>query len=217
MSESDATIALRDAVLFLQRIKSFWFLGCMAWVSHVEAKSLVMKPHHNLLILCMGIAMSAMATEPPAGEGASTEIAVRLDHVTDDWRSPAESGSASYSRAVSLEEDGLFHVTIRSSIGVIRVRGAYRDSALTIPHGRFVFAHANGRVAAAGYYRDGIKTGAWFRYGVGGEQLAVREYSGKTVDEMLDSFGVVSVARTIAAQPMAAHTAQRHMTRPMEF
>lgn len=178
---------------------------------------MVMKKHALLTLLAIGLSGFCSAGDPPAGASAPAALPVRVDRVNHEWRSADPGEPANYIRETRLEEDGLFHVSIRSSIGVVRVRGCYTDSALTVPHGRFVFAHPNGRIACIGEYVHGVKSGTWKRFDANGHPLAERVYRGESVEQMLDAFGVVSVAQAVAGAAPASSRAPRRFTRAMEF
>lgn len=97
---------------------------------------------------------------------------------------------------VRPEVNGLLEVTVKSNIGLTLLKGQYLNGDLSIPHGEFTYYHPNGRLESKGRYDHGVKSGSWVRYDLSGNELAVREYSGKSAEELQEAAGIFSVART---------------------
>ncbi|MGV3638710.1 MAG: toxin-antitoxin system YwqK family antitoxin [Flavobacteriales bacterium] len=123
---------------------------------------------------------------------------LRVDHVGDDLHSlvPDDRRNAS-TRTVALGSDGRYHVRIRSAQHIQRMEGSYLDSALSIPHGRFVYYHTNGRIESVGDYDHGVKVGTWYTQDITGQGRAERTYTGLALDELLVAQGVHERARTL--------------------
>ena len=106
-----------------------------------------------------------------------------------------------YVRVVATSGNGKFLVAIRSNAGILRMQGAFLDSALVVQDGLFPYYHPNGRLESEGRYVVGIKSGTWVRYGVDGAKLSERNYIGRSVDELvqgkaLPSTGTVNPEQT---------------------
>lgn len=123
---------------------------------------------------------------------------VTIDHVSADLSTKAlreDRGTAE--RTVETRGDGLYHVRIRSAQHIQRMEGSYLDAALTIPHGRFVYYHPNGRIESVGEYQRGVKVGTWYTQDITGQGRAERTYSGLAVEDLLVAKGVQERARTL--------------------
>lgn len=122
-------------------------------------------------------------------------------------------------RIVALASNGRYLVAVRSNIGIMRMKGAYLDSALTVEDGNFAFYYANGRIESEGHYQHGSKSGTWLRYAMDGAQMAERNYTGLNTEELLTAVGVAEKANLGSAKksdPVAVH-ATRRSTTPVEF
>lgn len=94
----------------------------------------------------------------------------------DDRLEPTAPKKATHYR-VHEGMDGEVHVGRTYAMdGRVKVEGRYLDESLTIPHGAFVFYHANGRVESKGTYVNGYKSGLWQRFDQWGEELAEKIY-----------------------------------------
>lgn len=122
-------------------------------------------------------------------------------------------------RIVALAENGRYLVAVRSNIGILRMKGAYLDSTLTIEDGNFIFYYANGRTESEGRYVHGSKSGTWLRYAMDGAPLAERNYTGLNKEKLLTSMGVIEqVNLGEATRPAAiAGPAPRRSGKPVVF
>lgn len=123
---------------------------------------------------------------------------VQMDHVATDLRTivPAHIRGGAL-RIVETRDDGLYHVRIRSAQHIQRMQGSYLDRDLTLPHGRFIYYHPNGRIESVGEYENGVKVGTWYTQDITGQGRAERSYSGLTVDALLVDQGVHEQARVV--------------------
>ena len=130
-------------------------------------------------------------------EPAQPEPQTRIDHVGADLRTPAvPSDNQPFARTVVAGPHGVFRVRIRSAQLIQRMEGTYLDSALTVPHGRFIYYHPNGRIESVGDYDHGVKVGTWYTQDPTGESRAERSYSGLSGEDLLVAAGVQQLART---------------------
>jgi hypothetical protein len=93
--------------------------------------------------------------------------------------------NAAYFRVPNGVRDGHFVGTIFSMDGRLKAEGTYIDSLFTVPHGSFVFYHANGTVESKGEYRNGKKTGPWERFDAAGKALAVKIYDHEPLENII--------------------------------
>ncbi|MBL7950505.1 MAG: hypothetical protein JNM62_02190 [Flavobacteriales bacterium] len=155
---------------------------------------------HSILL-----ATAVVATPLFAQDSYTSDVVVErgntlvlVDHVGGDLRTPVSEKAADRSlRIVEAGADGLYHVRIRSAQRIQRMEGTYLDSALAIPHGRFIYYHPNGRIESVGEYDRGVKVGTWYTQDITGQGRAERTYTGLTVDELLVAEGVHAQARTV--------------------
>ena len=133
--------------------------------------------------------MSSFAGTAPGTE-SGTEI-IRVENVGIQALGYAELATAASHdderlvRIVALASNGRYLVAVRSNIGIMRMKGAYLDSALTVEDGNFSFYYANGRIESEGHYQHGSKSGTWLRYAMDGAQMAERNYTGLNTEELL--------------------------------
>lgn len=123
---------------------------------------------------------------------------VTIDHVSADLSTNVQHGErGAAERTVETRGDGLYHVRIRSAQHIQRMEGSYLDAALSVPHGRFVYYHPNGRIESVGEYQRGVKVGTWYTQDITGQGRDERTYSGLAVEDLLVAKGVQERARTL--------------------
>src|SRR5436190_8038903 len=83
---------------------------------------------------------------------------------------------ASYHRVAEGKDGDLFIGKTVSVDGKRQAEGRYKDAALTLEHGAFVFYHPNGKVESQGEYDMGNKSGLWLRFDQWGRPLAEKIY-----------------------------------------
>ena len=176
-----------------------------------------------LTILLMSFSMSAVAG--PSTDAERRTNIIRVENVGikalgyAELTTTAAAGDERLERIVALAANGKYLVAVRSNIGVIRMKGAYLDSALTVEDGNFTFHYANGRLESEGQYVGGSKSGIWMRYALDGTRLAERNYTGMSTEELLSSVGSVKKANlgeAIEQNAIAGPVATRSTT-PIEF
>src|SRR5688500_8389622 len=74
------------------------------------------------------------------------------------------------------KRDDLFIGRLYSIDGKLRSEGTYRDEALRVEHGAFIFYHPNGQIESRGEYILGNKSGVWERFDSTGKALAENIY-----------------------------------------
>lgn len=117
--------------------------------------------------------------------GVFTASAQKTDHLMLDeaMNVVAYNQPAKYSMT-SVENDGLYEVTINYLDQSLKCTGTYLDPEYTIRHGEFTFYYQNGTKESQGEYDNGIKTGTWKRWHWTGEARADRFYPGISPDEI---------------------------------
>ncbi len=183
-----------------------------------------MLPRIALLpILLMSFSLNAVAG--PFTETESRTNIIRVESVGlkalgyEELSSTATTGDERLERIVALASNGKYLVAVRSNIGVIRMKGAYLDSALTVEDGDFTFHYANGRIESEGQYVGGTKSGIWLRYAMDGARLAERNYTGLTTEQLV-SAGVAAkhANQSVAVEPKpVAEAAAIRSVAPIQF
>ena len=200
-------------------------MGSGTWIAQGAAVRIkAMRTSAALLpILLMSFSMRAFAD--PTG-GTETEVKlVRVENVGmkalgyDELTTGNSNKDERMVRVVALASNGRYLVAVRSNIGIVRMKGAYLDSALTVEDGKFTFYYANGRVESDGNYVRGSKSGTWMRYTLDGEKLAERNYTGMNTQELLVAVGAAKTANRVAAKHPSsiAQVATRRSSTPVEF
>lgn len=183
-----------------------------------------MTPRTALLpILLLSFSISSLAGSF-TGDESRIDI-IRVESVGlealgyEELTTGAPKGDERLERIVAHAANGRYLVAVRSNIGIIRMKGAYLDSALTVEDGNFTFYYANGRLESVGQYVRGSKSGTWMRYALDGASLAERNYTGLSTEELLSAVGVSKKANLRkATEPNAvAGPATRRSVTPIEF
>jgi hypothetical protein len=177
-----------------------WF-GCKGTVlAYPRSDTIAMKAPFALLpLLLLGEPLALLADSPVFNENDVRIIRVENIGLEDlgygELTAEGMRGER-LTRVVAKASNGHYLVAVRSNIGILRMRGAYRDSTLQVEDGLFTFCYANGRVESTGHYLQGNKAGTWLRYAVDGTPLAERNYTGLDTDQMLVNLGVAEQAPT---------------------
>jgi hypothetical protein len=109
---------------------------------------------------------------------------------------PTVKKKAAYYREPVGRDGELFIGKTFSMEGKLKAEGTYLDEQLQVPHGRFTFFHANGKVESRGQYVQGNKSGVWERYDVWGQALAEKVYNPEPLANI-----VYTRAQTMPAYP----------------
>lgn len=151
-----------------------------------------------------------------AGDIESETVILRVEKVGPKALGLVASKEANtFTRVVAKGDNGKYLVAVHSNAGILRMQGAYLDSTLTLEDGIFFYYHPNGRLESKGAYQAGIKAGTWFRYGLDGKQLSERNYTGRSVNELVNGTTIASVRD---AQPVErAGTADKRNFVAAEF
>lgn len=125
----------------------------------------------QLLALFLFVSLTGAAMQLNGKEPKATKI--YLSNVLE----PTSRGKAAF-YMVPEGMDGELHIgKIYTMDGKLKAEGRFRDAALTIEEGAFVFYHPNGKVESKGEYAMGNKTGVWLRFDVWGKPLAEKVYN----------------------------------------
>lgn len=117
----------------------------------------------TLLLVCLGL--TAGAQDPK-------QARLYLSEVLE----PTSRRNASYFLQLEGRDGDLYVGKIYSLDGKLKAEGRFKDEALSIEDGPFVFYHANGKVESKGRYELGMKSGVWERFDARGEPLAEKVY-----------------------------------------
>lgn len=108
-----------------------------------------------------------------AGTGDPKAAKIYLSQVLE----PTTRGKAAFYMVPEGVEGELHIGRIYTMDGKLKAEGRFRDAALTIEEGPFVFYHPNGKVESQGEYVMGNKTGVWLRFDPWGNPLAEKVYN----------------------------------------
>lgn len=128
----------------------------------------------RLLILITCVGFSADAQDPK-------QTKLFLSEVLE----PTTKKNAAYFLQAEGKDGDLFIGKIFTMDGKLKAEGRFKDEALTIEDGPFVFYHGNGKVESRGEYVMGHKSGLWERYDVYGEALAEKIYDPEPLANIL--------------------------------
>lgn len=117
--------------------------------------------------------LSLSATAVEAGNGDPKAAKIYLSNVLE----PTSRGKAAFYMVPDGKDGELFIGRIYTMDGKLKAEGRFRDAALTIEEGAFVFYHPNGKVESKGEYVMGNKTGVWLRFDPWGAPLAEKVYN----------------------------------------
>ncbi len=117
--------------------------------------------------------LSLSATAVEAGNGDPKAAKIYLSTVLE----PTSRGKAAFYMVPDGKDGELFIGRIYTMDGKLKAEGRFRDAALSIEEGPFVFYHPNGKVESQGEYVMGNKTGVWLRFDPWGGPLAEKVYN----------------------------------------
>ena len=129
----------------------------------------------HLLSLCSLLSVSAHELSAQGGE--PIYLTAALEHTAKK--------NAAYFRVPNGQREGLYVGATYTMDGKLKAEGTYQDETLTVPHGSFVFYHANGQVESRGDYVGGRKSGIWERFDQGGNALAEKVYDPEPLENIL--------------------------------
>lgn len=127
------------------------------------------------------LALSLTSSAVLAGGGDPKVLKVYLSEVLE----PVSKGKAAYYLQPEGKDGELFIGKIYSMDGKVKAEGRFKDQALTIEEGPFIFYHVNGKVESKGEYALGNKTGVWLRYDQWGNALAEKVYNPEPLANIL--------------------------------
>ena len=121
--------------------------------------------------------------------------------------------ATSYAEITQLPGDSAWMVNQFDLMGNVLSLGYYKDAQMSIPHGKFTYYHkvASGPgftfmgklvvdsvncVMNAGYYINGVKTGAWLDYYNNGPKSTLRTYRNNLLDGLFQTYNVSGKVET---------------------
>ncbi len=90
---------------------------------------------------------------------------------------PTSKRNAAYYLQPDGKDGDLYIGKIYTLDGKLKAEGRFKDEALTLEDGPFVFYHANGKVESKGHYAMGNKSGLWERFDPWGQPMAEKVYN----------------------------------------
>lgn len=120
----------------------------------------------RIALLLGGVSFTADAQGPK-------QVRLFLSEVLE----PTSKRNAAYYLQPDGKEGELFIGKIYTLDGKLKAEGRFKNEALTLEEGPFVFYHPNGKVESKGVYATGNKSGIWERYDVWGQPLAEKIYN----------------------------------------
>ncbi len=95
----------------------------------------------------------------------------------DMYLEVTSKGKAEYCRYLTPLDENLFEADITTTSGRLKAEGVYlKVEDELIPHGDFIFYHANGKVESKGRYVKGYKVDTWKRYDNTGHEKPEKYY-----------------------------------------
>lgn len=133
----------------------------------------------TLLGCLLVLSLTGAAAYAQAGDPKSAKV--YLSGVLE----PSSKGKASYYLQPEGMDGGLYIGKIYTMDGKLKAEGRFRDAALTVEEGPFIFYHVNGKVESQGDYAMGNKTGVWLRFDPWGNALAEKVYDPEPLANIL--------------------------------
>jgi TonB family protein len=135
----------------------------------------------RILIQASFLVLSLTGTATFAGGGAPKPVKVFLSEVLE----PTTRGKAMYYLQGEGKDGELFIGRIYTMNDKLKAEGRFRDEALTIEEGPFIYYHPSGKVESKGAYVMGNKSGVWLRYDAAGNALAEKVYNPEALANIL--------------------------------
>lgn len=120
----------------------------------------------RIALILGGIAFTADAQDPKQARLFLSEVL-----------EPTSKRNAAYYLQTEGKDGELFIGKIYTLDGKLKAEGRFKDEALTVEEGPFIFYYTNGKVESKGIYAMGNKSGIWERYDVLGHPLAEKVYN----------------------------------------
>lgn len=133
----------------------------------------------RLLLPVSFLAFSLSTTVVTAGDPKPGKV--YLSNVLE----PTSKGKAAFYLQNEGKEGELFIGKIYSMDNKLKAEGRFRDAALTVEEGPFIFYHPNGKVESKGEYVQGNKSGVWLRFDPWGNALAEKVYNPEPLANIL--------------------------------
>ena len=170
-------------------------------------------------VICL-LSMPLFTSAAAPLEFSSKAVILRVERVGPEALGLSKSATGeSFIRVVARSGNGKYLVAINSNAGILRMQGAYLDSSLAVQDGVFTYYHPNGRMESEGRYVAGMKSGTWVRYAIDGARLSERNYTGRSVDELIQGGGLPRSSTTAEVVKTGVPTVgmDRRQSTPIEF
>ena len=102
-----------------------------------------------------------------------------------DVLEPTSKRNAAYYLQPEGKDGDLFIGKIYSMDGKVKAEGRFKDEALSIEEGPFVFYYPSGKVESRGHYAMGNKSGVWERFDAWGQPMAEKVYNPEPLANIL--------------------------------
>ncbi|MBK9421363.1 MAG: hypothetical protein IPN44_09975 [Flavobacteriales bacterium] len=197
--------------------KEFIEIGMVLAMGDVEIRGM----NRVTLAFVIGLLWLPLFTAAAAPlELSSKAVILRVERVGPEALGlTAGTQGETFVRIVAKAGNGKYLVAVNSNAGILRMQGAYLDSALAVQDGVFTYYHPNGRMESEGRYVAGIKSGTWVRYAIDGARLSERNYLGLPVDQLIQGQqGVGASANSVVnGNGNGTLEPQRRQISPVQF
>jgi TonB family protein len=124
----------------------------------------------------------------------------KKDYLNSEFQVIEAEDMAAYTRTRTKNAEGAYDVSVNFSGGQVFMTGKYKDEALEVRHGHFVFYSQNGNKQTEGDYHLGMKVGTWKRWDEEGAPLPSRTYANAPAEKDIakESSNKASVAASFA-------------------
>jgi hypothetical protein len=95
----------------------------------------------------------------------------------NDRMEETKKKDATYYCEFEKVEDKGYHYKAYFLSGELKMEGWYKDEAMQIPHGSFVYYYQTGQIESKGEFQDGEKVGVWQRYDRYGNEKPEKVYA----------------------------------------
>lgn len=143
-------------------------------------------------------AFAAQAQGPLRSQASSSHgTVVYEDHVDADYSTvTVKKTDYPLTRTVKIGDHEHYDVVVNDPYGIVRMKGSYRDRALEIPDGLFLYYFANGLPESRGQFVDGAKVGIWQCWESDGAPRPERIYLGNDRERIQVALDLLEKAPT---------------------
>ncbi|MGV9010994.1 MAG: toxin-antitoxin system YwqK family antitoxin [Flavobacteriales bacterium] len=159
----------------------------------------------NVLLRFIPICQAALFAFAAQAQGPSRNQAFSLygtvvyeDEVDADYSTVSvKKTDYPLTRTVKVGHHEHYDVVVTDPYGIPRMKGSYRDRALEIPDGLFLYYFANGQLESKGQFFDGAKVGVWQCWESDGASRPERIYRGNDLERLQVALGLSEQAPTL--------------------